>query len=122
MRVYRKGEGEGDIVLGWVASATFGEDLPFLLRTGSWFLEAPQLAMGQVAQPRLIGGGGASREFSGACPLPLHLGEVSSKGSKADRGGQRRVTGRFPSGSSSAGHPGAGWVVDNTSTVRAHCG
>lgn len=73
--------------------------------------------MGQVAQPSLIGGGGGGgpREFSGACPLPLHLGEVSCKGSKADRGGQRRVTGRFPSGSSSAGHPGAGWVVDNAS-------
>lgn len=75
------------------------------------------MAMGQVAQPRLMGGGGrASRELSGACSLPLHLGEVSCKGSKADRGGQRRVIGKFPSGSSSVGHPGAGWVVDNTST------
>lgn len=56
------------------------------------------------------------RKLSGACPThpaPLHLGEVSCKGSKADREGKRRVTGRFPSGSSSAGYPGSGWVVDD---------
>lgn len=55
----------------------------------------------------------SSVELDPPTPAPLYLGEVSCKGSKADREGKRRVTGRFPSGSSSAGYPGSGWVVDD---------